>query len=321
MKKMIVILIFMMVFLSACSNDTPTDPQEIETAKLYYGYFMHGWQSTIPNQAIDLISSYTNTLFIDGDKPGVSKDIMQLSQKGAKAIVNLNSVFQNQLATDWNQEIAKLDTLWGSQKQHIAAICVLYRPFLSEHRVSATNWKFWTPDEVREAIAAVKSVFPTLPVMVVFAPDPQLPTRIPDNLDWVGLEYFAFSLAKEPTREEFFNGWTESGQGEVWGLNDYLTQFESNGRPIILVAQSFGDDIQYKFPDANSLQWYFDVSSDQDNIIGLLWWRAFDPFWDQTAKHGIYPYKVPPEKDMLIENLPNIIKLQREMGERIISPW
>ncbi|MBD3384641.1 hypothetical protein GF407_06905 [candidate division KSB1 bacterium] len=314
-------ILLLLLVLFACQRDLGTDSQPLPRLTRYYGYTFTGWEQPIPNSALDLIS-YVNTVVIDGESD-LRENLQLVAEHNMRAVVDISAVVANTIPDAWGNALDSLATGWQNLESHVTALLLIRRPFASQHLVGQSRRSFWTTDELDECVGLVKRKFPALNTLIVYLPSQQLATSLPALVDAIGIEYFPFRQTRMPTRTEFRQGWQDENgiiyEGIDFYINEILTSKLYRDQPLYLFGQCFGDIETWKLPPSESQQWYYDVVEEQNVFGALIWWRAFEPSNTPQYSHGIFPFVL--ENGTLLENLPAVIKLHREIGERIDRPW
>jgi hypothetical protein len=314
-------ILLLLLSLFACQRDLGVDSQSLPRLTLYYGYTFSGWNQPIPNSALDMIS-YVNTVVIDGEFD-LRANLQLVAEHNMRAVVDISAVVANTIPDAWGDALDSLATEWRNLESHVTALLLIRRPFASQHLVGQNRRSFWTTDELNECVGLVKRKFPGLNTMIVYLPSQQLSTSLPALVDAIGIEYYPFRQNHMPTKEEFMQGWTDINDIFYEGINFYINQIlnseQYQDQPLYLFGQCFGDIETWKLPPSESQQWYYDVVEEQKAFAALIWWRAFEPADTPQYSHGIFPFVL--ENGTLSESLPAVIKLHREIGERIDRPW
>ncbi len=318
----IVFLSVLVMSLLSCQRDKRTLGHSIPRITLHYGYVFDDWQQSIPDAAVSTVS-YCNTLAIDADDH-LATNLQTLQAHDMRAIVDLSDTLANTLPGAWGELLDSLAVTWQGHESAIASLLLIERPFASQHLAARNSWSFWNDDQIDECVDLVNQTVPHLNTLIVYLPSLQASASLPATLDWIGISYFPFTQNYMPDETEFRQGWTnkETGisyQGIDFYVESILTSDQYHNQPLILMAQCFGDVQTYTVPASESQQWYYDLVETNDAFGALMWWRAFEPPHTPQYRHGIFPYVL--QDGMLVENLPAVIRLHREIGERVDRPW
>ncbi len=304
-------------------EESPTDPDDsLPTHQIFYGYFFKGWPAAAPTSAVSSVSPFTNTLVVDYDAETIRETLEELNRQDVKAVLDVQLRFQDLIPYQWPDELERADSVWNDHLDAIAAFLLVQRPTLTTHRISQNSWDEWDGESIRELVTLFHARYPDIPTLVSYIPAQETITQIPENLDWIGIEFFPFRTQNELSREEFLHGWTLNNGQEVLGLNTVVDQIRAKTggtQSLILIGQSFGYE-DYRFPPFESLQWYYDYMSEA-SFTGLLWMKAFDPVWQETITRMVCPFTADRQTGTLEENLPSVVQMQREIGARVVDPW
>ena len=323
--KSIYALVFCLLFfiLADCAK-SPNDAKSVPQHKLAYGYFFQGWQDEMPASALS-IKAHTNVLVLHSHLPLHRHNMNVAAQNGMHMILDLSTVFQNVAQLEWQAAFDSVKQYWQGLETHIAGFLLVNKPLITEHKIGPNQWRWWSRDELYDLVSLFQTQMPSIPTLIVYAPVSEIDKAIPSNLDWIGIEFFPFTDSYTPTQTEFADGWTSTEGDSVPGYRQYIQKVKNAQsdmqRPIFLIGQSFGYNEGYRFPPEQAFTWYYDLIAQDPRIMGLLWWRAFDPNYQSGGRQGVFPYRIDAQTLALHENLPAAIKIQKEIGERVVSPW
>lgn len=259
MRSLLVFLLFVSTTVGQINKSTESAfSQSIsEPACKLYGYWDH---TQGPGEGREFIT-HVNV------GKSLSASVDEIIDQGIQAIPMIEGFSADDSPGVWRDRLKdKASQLSDYTAEQIPFIILIDEPYS----------RGWTDSRLEELLRQAKQVMPQfrfaytvkqLSTSLSRRPD----RRLPQNADYIGINYYPFRSGTSVSRSDFENEITDI-------LQDIRQKIDTE---LFIVGQAFYDNKKWIEPPAESPLWYAEIVQGEPDITGLLWYE-----WRKRSREG-----------------------------------